>query len=119
MSVQYKEIEPYSRSSNNWQLFEGWDPFVYKKSILYYHLDEQVVPSLTDTDILNLESQHYDLQIQVCKEPLTEAVRPVVKADSWSPSYGVLKQTNRIEYRFSFDNECLITKKKKKKKKQR
>ena len=76
---------------------------------LYYHLDGEVVPSLPVTDIVKLKSQHYVLQIQVHKESLAEAVRPMVKEDSWSPSYGVLKPTNRIEYRFSFDNECLIT----------
>ena len=76
---------------------------------LYYHLDEQVVPSLTETGVVNLESRHYDIQIQVRKESLTEVVRPVVKEDSWSPSYGVLRPTNRIEYEFAFNDECSIT----------
>ena len=113
----YETIRGGLKHERSFELSEGLltiTDHLYKsgaghKGTLYYHLDEEVVPSLTGTDIVKLKSQHYVLQIQVHKESLTEAVIPVVKEDSWSPSYGVLKPTNRIEYRFSFDNECLIT----------
>lgn len=113
----YETIRGGLKHERSFELSEGLltiTDHLYKsgtghKGTLYYHLDEEVVPSLTGTDIVKLKSQHYVLQIQVHKESLTEAVRPVVKEDSWSPSYGLLKPTNRIDYRFSFDNECLIT----------
>lgn len=113
----YETIRGGLKHERSFELSEGLltiTDHLYKagaghKGTLYYHLDGEVVPSLPVTDIVKLKSQHYVLQIQVHKESLAEAVRPMVKEDSWSPSYGVLKPTNRIEYVFEFNDDCSIT----------
>ena len=75
---------------------------------IYYHLDEHVMPQIMTDGAVKLSCHSYDIRMTFYGQGISGRIEPKIMGDSYSPSYGVLRQTNLIEVEFSFNNESTI-----------